>query len=346
MTDADSAVSPVTPQAPHGGRTTALRVVVRRAGGPEALVVDEVPVPVPAAGQVLIAVETAGVAFGDVMARDGRIPGRFPKTPGYDVVGRITALGPDVARSGLGLAVGQRVAALTGTGGYATAAVAQAGLCVPVPEDVDAARVSALVLNYVTARQMLRVAEVPSGGSVLVLGAAGGVGSALAELARLEGLTVYGTASAERRALLAERGVVPLADHDGLPGPVDAVFDPVGGPSLARSRRATRRGGTVVAFGISYASARGWSKTRTLTAALGALARAALTPGPRTVNFVITSRAKKDPAALRQDLAHLVDLLRAGRIAPRVTTLPLLQVAGAHRRLEAGQVDGKLVLTV
>jgi len=319
-----------------------LRAVARTPGGPEVLVLERVPRPAPGPGEVVIAVQAAGVAFGDVQARQGRLPGRFPRTPGYDVVGHVTALGQGVED----LVVGQRVAAFTGTGGYTTAAVARAALSVPVPEDLDAARLSALVLNYATAWQMLhRAAQVPAGGSVLVLGAAGGVGSALGELALAEGVTVYGTASPPRRAALAARGVLVVAGPEELPAPVDVVLDSVGGPSLARSRRATTRSGTVVAFGISHANTANLSRVRGLAAAVGALARARVTPGPRVVNFVILTSVKRDPAAFRQDLTHLVELLQAGTIDPEVTTMPLSEVAEAHRLLEARQVVGKLVLT-
>ncbi|WNV88290.1 zinc-binding dehydrogenase [Umezawaea sp. Da 62-37] len=317
------------------------RVVVRAPGGPDVLHVEEVAAPTPAAGEVLVDVEASGVAFGDVQLRQGRFPGKLPVVPGYDVVGRVSAVGPEVR----GIAVGQRVAALTVTGGYATRAVARADLAVPVPDGPEAARVVALVLNYLTAWQMLhRVSGVRPGGSVLVLGAAGGVGSALAQLATREGIRVYGTASAKRHAALVAAGVTVVADQAAVPERVDAAFDAVGGPSIAASRRATKRTGVVVGYGMSFAVAADLSKAGGLTRAVAALARAKVTPGAKVAGYLVASSADKDPAAFRADLARLVDLLVDGALDPVVTTMPLARAADAHRLLEARRVVGKLVL--
>ncbi len=318
-----------------------VQVTVRAAGGPEVLEVQRSPMPVPGPGELLVRMQAAGVAFGDITQRQGRNPGKLPRVLGYDVVGVVVAVGPDTA----GFAVGQRVTALTMVGGYASHVVVQARWAVAVPAEPDAAEVTALTLNYLTAWQMLhRVARVRSGQSVLVLGAAGGVGSALTDLALLAGARVYGTASAHRHDALRARGVTVVPDAASVPEPVDATFDSVGGPSLARSRRATRRTGVVVAFGFSFAVDTGRSRAAGLALAVLGLARAALTPGARVVSYVVGSRAEKDPAALRADLGHLVGLLADGTLHPAVETLPLSRAADAHRRLENRQVTGKLVL--
>jgi len=326
--------------APIRDAGTALRAVARTPGGPDALVLEQVPTPVPGPGQVRIAVQGAGVAFGDVQLRQGRLPGRFPVTPGYDVVGHVDAAGPGVEQP----AVGQRVAAYVGVGGYTTSALARAELCVPVGEDLDTAQVSALTLNYTTAAQLLRAARVPAGGRVLVLGAAGGVGSALTELALLDGLTVTvtGTASAARLPALMEKGITALADADDPPDPVDTTFDPVGGPSIARSRRRTRRGGTVVVYGMTGSNTRDLSRAHGMAAAVWALARARVTPGPRVVGFF--GGPAKQPAVFAADLQRLLGLLADHRLDPQVTTMPLTAVADAHRRLEERRVLGKVVL--
>jgi NADPH:quinone reductase-like Zn-dependent oxidoreductase len=317
------------------------RVRLTGAGGPQMLRLETVPAPVPGRGELLVRMQAAGVAFGDVTQRQGRNPGKLPAVLGYDVVGTVESVGPGVE----GHASGERVAALTMTGGYASHVLARSDWTVPVPVELDAARVSALVLNYLTAWQMLhRVANVQPGQSVLVLGAAGGIGSALVELARLAGVTVYGTASARRHAALRERGVRVVADQGALPGQVDAVFDPVGGPSLARSRRATKRGGVVVSYGFSFTVDGGHSRAAGLLRTFTALTAAKATPGARVVVYTVGSAAKKEPAALRDDLGQLIDLLAAGDIDPRVETLPLADAAEAHRRLEDRQVLGKLVL--
>ena len=317
------------------------QIVLEEAGGPERLTVRDEPVPVPGPAQVLVRVEAAGVAFNDVTGRQGRNPGRLPRVLGFDVVGEVVALGGGVT----GVREGQRVAALVGTGGYSAYVAVDAERTVLVRSDVDAAEVDALVLNYVTAWQLLhRAAQVRAGQTILVLGAAGGVGSALLELARLDGVTVFGTASAARRAAVDSAGGHWIADVADLPSPVDAVFDPVGGPSLRSSRRVTRAGGVVVSFGFSFVVAAGHSKYGGLARTVAALVRTRLTPGPRVRLFQVDQNARKNLDAYRVDLTRLVELLTEGRIKPVVTRMPLTAAAEAHRRLEAREVLGKLVL--
>lgn len=316
------------------------QITTTRAGGPEVLHVETAPMPRPGPGELLVQLQAAGVAFGDITQRQGRNPGPVPPVLGYDVVGLVVAIGPDAK----GFHVGQRVAALTVVGGYASHVIAPARWAVPVDPALDAAAVSALTLNYLTARQMLRASRVGPGQSILVLGAAGGVGSALCELAQLDGITVYGTASGPRLATLAARGVLTVADAASLPRPVDAVFDAVGGPSLAASRKATKRSGTVVAYGFSFAVDAGHSRTAGLLRAVMALARAKSTPGARVISFVLPASANKDPAAIRADLGVLLSLLADASLNPAVETMPLSAAAEAHRKLENRQVSGKVVL--
>ncbi len=237
--------------------TQSTQVVLKAAGGPDQLSVEQSPVPEPGPGQVLIRVEAAGVAFNDITTRQGRNPGPLPQVLGFDVVGEVLTVGSDVTD----LRKGQRVAALLGTGGYSSHVAIDAASAVPVRSDVDAAKVDALVLNYVTAWQMLhRTAHVRPGQSVLVLGAAGGVGSALVELARAADITVYGTSSPGRRGSVEGAGARWVPGANELSEKVDAVFDAVGGPSLRASRQATRAGGVVVSYGFSFTVGAGHSK--------------------------------------------------------------------------------------
>jgi NADPH2:quinone reductase len=154
-------------------------------------------------------VHAAGVAFLDLLMREGTYPGgpKPPFTPGYDLVGEVESTGAGVR----GLQVGQRVAALTVYGSYTDWICLPADDLVPVPDGLDAAEAVSLVLNYVTAYQLLhRAARVAPGERILVQGAAGGVGTAILQLGRLAGLEVFGTASAKDLEVVASLGATPI----------------------------------------------------------------------------------------------------------------------------------------
>ena len=153
----------------------ARRIVVARAGGPERLRLETFALPTPGVGEVRIANEACGVAFADVLLRQGLYPGyRLPATPGYEVVGRIDACGIGVDDS-----VGAYVAALTVVGGYASHAIVPAADLVRVPETLAPEVAAALVLNGVTALQLMERCFPPDCSSIAIFGAAGGVGSML-----------------------------------------------------------------------------------------------------------------------------------------------------------------------
>src|SRR5918993_3271937 len=250
------------------------QVLLTRKGGPEVLEIVEREVPEPGPGEARVRVLATGVAFADVMMRRGLYPGvpDFPFTPGYDLVGEVEDLGPGVS----GVALGQRVAALTQVGAHAQYVSLPAGELVPVPAGVDAAEAASLPVNYVTAYQMLfRVAKVGPGERILVHGAGGGVGNALLQLGGLQGLAMYGTASAGEHGLVSRLGGNPLdfkaEDFVGrvraLTGDgVDAVFDHVGGAHIARSFRTLRRGGRLVGYGLSSGLTSGGSAWKGLAA--------------------------------------------------------------------------------
>lgn len=205
---------------------------------------------------------------------------------------------------------------------------------------------SAVVVHEHGGPETLRLEEVPTptpaAGEVLV--AVEAVGVAYADVLM-------------RRGLYPETPKLPFTPGYDLetavrrlaPDGVDATFDAVGGPQLAASRRMTRRGGTVVSYGVGFGAGKDWSRIGLLGRHGAALAKAKLTPGATVRMYVIAGRrgaADEDPAALREDLGALVALVADGSLTPEVTTLPLADIADAHRRLESGKVPGKLVLRV
>ncbi len=330
-------------------------VSVPRLGGVEVMQLrsDELAPPPP--GHARVRVLASGVSYGDVLLRAGVIPGapKRPFTPGYDLVGEVTEVGPGTSAP----AVGQRVVALVRSGGYAEYATVPAERLVPLPDGVDPARASAASLNYFIAQQMLhRVAGVRRGGTVLVHGASGGVGTAFLELAAIAGVTCYGTCSGRYADQVQALGGIPI-DRDkedfvqlvrGLPGGVvDAVFDPVGGAHFMRSYKTIGRGGFMIGYGQNAALRRG-RPDRIVGAQgfLGGIVLPKLVPdGRQTLFYNAWSLEKSQPAAYRQDLATVLELLRQERINPRIgRTMPLSDAAGAHRALEASAVNGKIVL--
>lgn len=337
------------------------RVVVSHYGGPEAIQVIEEECPAPGAGEVRVKVLASGVALPDILAREGVHPETpvAPFTPGWDLVGVVDQVGAGVA----GVEAGQLVAAMPIHGAYAEHVCLPAQALVPVPAGVDAAEAVSLVLNYVTAYQMLhRVARVKAGQSALVHGASGGVGTALLQLGRLAGLELYGTCSARGAGIVTELGALPIdyrqADvvaellrrrGEG----VDAVFDPMGGGHLWESRGALRRGGVVVGYGLR-SSIRGDGLVSdgrrdrfggTLHFAALIAAAWALPGRRRVLPYSIQVLARRRPQWFREDLLALFELLRAGKLKPIVAQrLPLAEARRAHEVLGRGGVTGKIVL--
>jgi NADPH2:quinone reductase len=235
------------------------RILVTHYGGPEALQILEEECPEPKHGEARVRVLAAGVSLPDLLMREGVHPETpsLPFTPGWDLIGVVDRLGDGPAE----LEPGQIVAALPISGAYAEFICLPQRELVPVPSGLDAAEAVSLVLNYVTAYQMLhRSAKVRQGQRVLIHGAAGGVGSALLQLGRLAALAMYGTCSSRGAAAVSGLGGIAIdyrqldfvKEVQRLTGTgVDAVFDGIGGSHIWRSRKALRPGGTVVAYGLT-----------------------------------------------------------------------------------------------
>ena len=339
------------------------RVVVVHYGGPDALRVFEEECPEPKGGEARVKVLAAGVSLPDLMMREGIHPETppLPFTPGWDLVGTVDRLGDGVS----GIEPGQVVAALPISGAYAEFVCLPQRELVPVPAGLDAAEAVSLVLNYVTAYQMLhRSAKVRSGQRVLIHGAAGGVGSALLQLGRLAELEMYGTCSSRGASVVRDLGGIPI-DYQHLDfvneihrltsGGVDVVFDGIGGRHIWRSREALRPGGRVVAYGLTaslrggrLASGRSGRRHRFRAIAIFGLYIAGgwLFPGrKRVVPYSIQWLKRVRPAVFRQDLMALFDLLQQRKVKPLIAQrFPLADARRAHELLGTGGVAGKIVL--
>ncbi len=339
------------------------RIVVTHYGGPDALEVIEEECPEPKNGEVRVRVLAAGVAMPDVMAREGIHPETppVPYTPGWDLVGEVERLGTGVS----GVEPGQIVAAMPIHGAYAEFICLPQSELVPVPSGLDAAQAVSLILNYITAYQMLhRSAKVAPGQRVLFHGASGGVGTALLQLGRLAGLEMYGTCSARGAPAVSELGGVPIdykqqdvvkeirrLTKDG----VDAVFDPIGGPHLWRSREALRPGGKVVGYGNTTSlrgeglgAGRTGRRNRLHGIPIYALYIAGgwLLPGrKRIVPYSIQTLKRVKPDWFREDLTTLFGLLQQKKIKPLIAQrFPRVEARRAQELLGKGGVTGKIVL--
>jgi NADPH2:quinone reductase len=339
------------------------RIVVTHYGGPDALEVLEEECPEPKAGEVRVKVQAAGVSLPDILAREGRHPEtpRPPFTPGWDLVGEVDRVGDGVSE----IHRGDLVAAMPIHGAYAEFICLPTRELVPVPSGLDAAEAVSVVLNYITAYQMMhRSAKAKRGERALIHGASGGVGTALLQLGRVVGLEMYGTCSARSASVVSDLGGVPIdyktqdfveeirrLTTDG----VDIVFDPIGGAHLWRSRKALRRGGRVVGYGLATSlrgdgltSSRPGRRQRFRGSAKFALyiAGGFILPGrKRVLPYSIQTLKRLKPDMFREDLLALLDLLRQKKINPIIAArLPLVAARHAQELLAKGGVTGKIVL--
>ncbi len=220
-----------------------------------------------------------------------------------------------------------------------------------MPEGVHASEAAALILSWTTAYQLLhRAARVRRGQRVLVQGAAGAVGQALLVLGRMADLELWGTARAEHAALIRELGAAPIDYRREdftrfLPGGFDVIFDGIAEDGYRRSFAALKRGGLLCAYGYTA----GVQAQRRMLNMLMWVARLYLRswlPGGKRARFYsINVMRARHPAWFREDLERLFELLATGAISPRVAgRISFDEVVEAHRRLEGGGLEGKLVL--
>lgn len=318
-------------------------------GGPEALVLEELPWPEPAPGEVRVRAEAIGVGRPDVLIRQGTYKWMppLPATPGAELVGVVDALGDDAPRELLGrrVLVSARELVQRG-GGYAEAICVPAAALFVLPGSIAAADAASLP-NVQLALALMRAHGGAPVASVFVPGAAGGVGSALTQVARAQGATVYGTArSDDKRRFALANGVAALvaADPATIPGElhaltggrgVDVAFDHLGGEWLTAALHALAPMGTLVSYNLIL----GFPARETLREQRALLGRSLAV---RTFSMHTYDEL---PAQRRALMEQAIALMAEGRVAaPPTLALPMDAVRDAHERLDRGDVLGKIVL--
>jgi len=332
MTDLPETMLAIDPQAP---------------GGPEVLVPVTRPVPRPGEGEVLVRVAAAGVNRPDVLQRQGGYPppAGAPSIPGLEVAGTVVALGEGAEPALLG----QEMCALVAGGGYAEYAIAPTGSCLPVPAGLSLVEAAAIPETLFTVwTNLFERAYAAQGDAVLVHGGTSGIGTMAIALGRLFGLTVIVTAGSDGKVARAldlgaahainyrtEDFVERVAAITGGRG-VQAVLDMVGGDYVPRNLRCLAEDGRHVSIAVQGGA--------TATVPLFEIMRRRLT----LTGSTLRPRDAGFKALVADELARTVwPHVEAGRLRPVIDrTYPLVEAAAAHRRMEAGDHVGKIVLLV
>jgi NADPH2:quinone reductase len=329
---------------------------------PAGLQIRERRLDAPRPNQALVKIEATGVSFAEQGMRRGAYPGqpRFPFVPGYDFVGIVLAVGAGVRQD----LIGKRVAAVSKTGGWASHVLVLAQDLVPVPAGFDPALVETVLVNGITAWQMLyREAQVKPGQTILVHGANGGVGIAISQLALHAGIRVIGTAAPRHHEALRSLGVEPV-DYNApdlavcvralAPEGVDAAFDHLGLKSARISYSLLGRGGSLICYGnAALLKDTRLSGTSMIWVFLKLLTRLSIWNIPpnshRATFYNFWSGHFLRPAAFRrrfrQDLEKVLELLSQEAINPPVAArFPLSEASAALQLAESRTVLGKVVL--
>jgi NADPH:quinone reductase-like Zn-dependent oxidoreductase len=323
---------------------------------PDGLLITTRELTAPAAGQVTVKMEASGISFAEQSMRRGRYyeQPKFPFVPGYDLVGTVVATGEGVDST----LIGQRVAALTKTGGWASYMHVAASNLLKVPETIDPIEAETLIVNGITAWQMLHnKACIKRGQTILVHGANGGVGTILTQLALHAGVRVIGTASPRHHEALRSQGVEPLDYNDTnlaasvlalSPNGVDAVFDHVGGASFARSFGLLSKGGVLVCYAIASALKETSSTLIPFIKVLAQITWWNVMPNHRKAYFYNIWEGKgseKFQHQLQETFGALTNLLAKGVLKPRIAAqFSLSQITAAMTMAESRTAYGKVVI--
>lgn len=329
------------------------RYVATEKGGPEILEWQAFEPGPPQNGEVAVKVEASGILLADVLWQQGITPvgPKHPFTPGYDVVGLIEEVGPSVD----GLEKGQRVAAMIQYGGYTEYACLPADKVVQVPDGVDPRSAAAATTSYLTAYMLVhKEGQLEAEDVLLVHGAGGGTGSAIVEVANLDGVKVYGTASRTKHDLVEAKGGYPI-DYTAQDfvqvlrarerGGVDLVVDPIGGDVTTRSLGLLKSGGKLVSTAMIQSFRESSGRLATVFGMLRLPLWSLTHSGRKAYFWDVTNAAGKDLAQYRSDLAAVFDLLDAGRLKPEIgEVMPMQEAPKAQQMLLDFKVRGKVVL--
>jgi NADPH2:quinone reductase len=320
-------------------------VICKEFGPIETLVVENIADPVPGEGEVLIDIRAAGVNFPDGLTVRGEYQMKPPRpfTPGTEVAGVISAVGPGVER----LAIGDRVVSLCGLGGFAEKVVAAENRTLPIPDTMDFPTAGGFMLVYGTSMHALAdKARVKPGETLLVLGAAGGVGLAAVEIGAAMGMRVIAAASTDEKLALAKAHGAAMginyatADLKAelkrlVPMGVDVVYDPVGGPLTEAAVRGMAWGGRLLVVGF----ANGEIPKLPLNLLL-------LREG-EAIGVFWGSFTQREPARHAENTAQLMRWVEEGKLRPHIGgSYGLAQVTHALADVMERRAHGKIVLSV
>lgn len=312
--------------------------------GIDALNWNSLPTPRPQAGQVLIEIRAASLNFPDLLIVQNKYQMKpaLPFVPGSEYAGVVSEVGEGVSH----LKVGQRVACLSGTGGFATHTVANASLCMPLPDNFDFVDAAAFIMTYATSyHALVDRAQTKAGETVLVLGAAGGVGTAAIQIAKAVGARVIAAASNQEKCTLCRQlGADATIDYtkENLReaiksltqgnGP-DVIYDPVGGDFAEPAFRSIAWRGRYLVVGF----AAGPIPSIPLNLAL--------LKGASIVGVFWGDFAKREPKANQSMMAELAEWYGSGKIKPVIDrTMPMAELKSAYAHMGSRNVKGKLVM--
>jgi NADPH:quinone reductase-like Zn-dependent oxidoreductase len=332
------------------------RVVIDEFGGPEVLKLIESTTGELKPEHVRVQVKATGLVWADTMMRTGLYPAgklpAFPFTPGYDMVGVVV----ESAESNPKFKPGELVTGLVNYGGQGELLDVNAEILVHVPDGVPALKVACLGLNHITAYQMIhRRARLRRGETVLIYGAGGGVGTAFLQLGALLGLKIIGTDFLWKHDAIRKFGGIPIdfqredisrRVNEIAPAGLDAVFDPLGGSSLARSFDLLKPGGRLVAYGEYNLVGSGKRNLEETKINVDFLASHKEPVDGKTVSFYeCIEEVYKHLDWYYEDLGTMLSLIKLNKINPVIgARLPLQEISRAHELLMAHSVIGKIVL--